>query len=399
MKAWDWIKANSVHLSCLLLFMSVLSVPVLYQMTDPRSTSDMPLHMEILRSFLARGEFPIYSIYYFLVWAASFFSVDDPERLRLSSLIILFAAKALAAVLVYAFCERQLRDVERPAGSQSPALLFSMALMVMMPIADPTDLSRIYRLHISPNVWHNSTSSLAMPFVVLAFGLAADFLKGGRRSQAVRLGIALFIATLCKPSFTFVFAPVFIVFYFVLHLFGSEREQDRGSRSAGVIINTLIIFLPAALVLAMQFLEANPRFLSGETRETEWLFAPFAVWSYHTPGIPLSLVRSLLLPALILFLLFPAVRQSLRFKLALGVFAVALLPVILLAERSGPHLNMSGNFFWGAHMALFVLMMESLILLAGQNRLKFKPLFTGVIALYVVSGLIYVSRLAVGLPF
>lgn len=274
-----------------------------------------------------------------------------------------------------------------------------MALMVMMPIADPTDLSRIYRLHISPNVWHNSTAILAMPFVVLAFGLAADFLKGGRRSQAVQLGIALFAGTLCKPSFTFVFAPVFIVFYFVLHLFGPGREQDRRSRPAGVIINTLIIFMPAALVLAMQFLEANPGFFSGEAQRTGWVFAPFAVWSYHTPGIPLSLVRSLLLPALILILLFPAAIKSLRFKLALGVFSVSLLPVILLAERSGPRLNMSGNFFWGAHMALFVLMMESLILLAGQKRRIFKPLFTGLVALHVLSGLIYVARLAVGLPF
>lgn len=149
----------------------------------------------------------------------------------------------------------------------------------------------------------------------------------------------------------------------------------------------------------MQFLEANPRFLSGETRETEWLFAPFEVWSYHTPGSPLSLARSLVLPVLILILLFPAVKKSLRFKLALGVFIMSLLPVILLAERSRSGLNMSGNFFWGAHMALFVLMMESLILLAGQDRLKLKSLFAGVIALYVLSGLVYVSRLAVGLPF
>ena len=182
---------------------------------------------------------------------------------------------------------------------------------------------------------------------------------------------------------------------------GKEREKGSGLDYFGARYygHAVYRFIPAALVLAMQFLEANPRFLSGETRETEWIFAPFAVWSYHTPGIPLSLVRSLLLPALILILLFPAVKKSLRFKLALGVFFMSLIPVILLAERSGAHLNMSGNFFWGAHMALFVLMMESLILLAGQNRLKFKPLFAGVIALHVLSGLIYVSRLAVGLPF
>jgi len=258
--------------------------------------------------------------------------------------------------------------------------------------------SDIYLLHISPNVWHNSTMILAMPAVILTFYAGSGFLREMRRQQAVILGICLLVCTLCKPNYTLAFSPAFIIFYAYRAGFLKTGSASLQAYS-DFILNNLISFAPSVFLLAAQYLTSFLDLQSTVQGQSCLAFAPFAVWAHYTANIPLSMARSLILPASIL--IFPGARAKigLYFVFALGIFVAALLQVVLLAEQRGSCLDMCGNWFWGAHMALFVLLMECLLLLIRLPLSGLKRFLILIAALYVVSGLIYIIRLLVGYSY
>ena len=127
-------------------------------------------------------------------------------------------------------------------------------------------------------------------------------------------------------------------------------------------------------------------------------FAPFYVWKVHTSNILLSLVRSFILPISLIVVNWKKIKSKIEISFAVVVQILALFQAIMLVEVVNGSYSIAGNNFWGSHMALYLLMLSSLIYIFS-HPVNYRPFFYVLIGLHFLSGLIYVSKIAVGMNY
>jgi hypothetical protein len=330
-----------------------------------------------------------YSTWYWVVHLASGGSASV-SALRTASFVMLLVAVVAKMTLSYVFARRRLAA---PAAAAVAVLA-----CVVMPLIEPSRPREIYIGQISANVWHNSTLIFAMPFSLLAFMAAVRLVERPSHLRAVVFGLAMAVSTSAKPNLTLALLPVVCV-WLVL-----RRPDGAGSARWVGLVHAVVAGFPSAALLLYQYTHT---FGAGGARGTRTVLAPLANWEMLSPDVLVSAVVSVAGPAVALAVLPRASRHRPEVVLAWSAFALAALQMALLAETSPEGVVLKdGNFFWGAHAAIFLVFLVTTTELCASVR----PGVTGLrragavvaavlLVLHAASGVYYAARAGVdGFP-
>ena len=152
----------------------------------------------------------------------------------------------------------------------------------------------------------------------------------------------------------------------------------------------LLILIPSTLILMYQwyFTFVNNDLFSHPTKT---IISPFFVWSFYSPHIVLSLFLSIAFPVVILIFYLKKLDSFLIYSWL--TFFVALMMMIFLCEY--PHWK-SGNYFWGAIAANYILFLFSMNCLLHQPvDWKFK-VASAIFGLHFLSGVYYLVSFTLG---
>jgi len=346
-----------------LLITSVVSGLVFYsafyfqvwQTIKSHAVSDLPAHVEFIIRFSREHNFPVYTLWYRLVYLASGFS-QAYNTIAIASIVLLSGLVVFKYLITYYILKDNNHNLKIAA-------LFAFFLILVMPLVSYYSCEakvagsicitsfHVYLGNIAPNQWHNSTLILAMPFNLLLFYFSVKNIYSNKLSTYSIIAALSVISILCKPNYAMAFLPVLCVAILILN------RQKR----LLALTKCSIVAIPSIAILFYQwyytFINSN-LFTPG----AKTVIAPFFVWSRYSPHIPLSLLLSIAFPLMVLLLFYK--KLDLYLKLGWLTFLIALSFAILFAEQ--PNWG-AGNFFWGAIAANYVLFLFSLNLLLKQS--------------------------------
>ncbi len=224
------------------------------------------------------------------------------------------------------------------------AAVLPVVLLTVQPLLMPGPFERDPWLigYFPPNEWHNPTTLLSKPVMLVLFALGVDALRrsGASRQAVLGCAAAVFLSVVIKPSFLMAFLPALGLAALV-----RWRQADWRTVLAGFA-------LPAVLFLAGQYLAYYASGASGNSLR----YAPLAAIAVFSPTDAATLwwklAASMAFPACVV-LCFPRAWRDNRVVLAWVTFAVALGWAYLLAEdgRQVDH----GNLLWSGQLAAFLL--------------------------------------------
>jgi len=367
---------------------ALFGVPILARLSAPDVSSDILNQARLAAGMVKDGGGLAYSVWYLLVYVLSGGTGASDRTLRIVAFGIVVLAVVARTLVAYGFALARLR---RPWSSALAAIVAGLA----MPIVDPTRPRLIYIGQISANVWHNATLLLAMPFSLLAFAAVVAYVRRPGVRPAALASLALLASTAAKPNYTLALLPVLAISLVVLVV--------RGDRPLGcAVVDGLVAGSPSVALLAYQYLHV---FGATGVRGTHTVIAPFAVWSTFTPHIAGSLAVSVAGPVAALVAMPPSARRSRQVVLAWSTFLVALLQTSFLAEAAPNGMILTdGNYFWGSHAAIAVLMLVSItemmaVVVASPDAAFRRPavVIAGVVmAAHVATGAFYTLHAGIG---
>lgn len=240
--------------------------------------------------------------------------------------------------------------------------LISVGICLAIPLIDPIRIlchKQIMLGLLSPNVLHNPTTILSLPFSILLY---AELRK--KHTSIIKALIYATLTALIKPAFLLSITPALLL----TSLTSLDTFKRSGTTSIGI---GLIIIIQYVLIFVFQ-LGINP----GE-QSTITISKPFEILAHFTSYtyLPLGLICSLAFPLSIVLHKFD--------KLIWVNFTIALILAAFVKETGIREFH--GNFLWTAHLSLFFLFLESGKVLA-QNTTK-KPSY--ILAAHALSGLAY----------
>lgn len=333
--------------------------------------TDIQLHVEILINNLNDKTTPFPPLYYYLIYFFAFFS-NDVAHLSSSSIVML----AFFVALKYYFTGRYLMSALN-SNSDFKIYLF---LLVAVTFATPALYFNIYEPmylgKISPNVFHNSTTIMVMPFSLLLWWSLLRFFEG--KPSSIYLMILLcIISILIKPSYVMAFIPmIFLIFGY--GLWSNNEHYIRLWR---------LVFLASLCVLLLYFWIFVTR---SKGNSVEFNFMGF--YNHYSKNLVKDFFLSLLFPLVVFSMYCKSLLINRRVVISLCIFIFGLIIAVSLEEVGGR--SMHGNFTWGAIISLYILFMElSYFLLSVQdkNSLKFKICLIA-LSFHLLSGLLYVFK-------
>jgi hypothetical protein len=208
----------------------MIAGPSVYQMIHSSGAffpSDYQLHIGLIQKALQDGSWQPHFLYQWTVYALSGFH-SEFEPLATATLVVALLsliAKICLTHLVYLSTLTTGRGGEGGQFTILPAsniLLLTLISSVLMPLLNPFLTGGTYLGKVAPNIWHNPTSLLAWPFVILLFFAAYDYLDRTPAGIPIYLGALFVVNALAKPNYVLALAPVF--FFACLARFGLSKR-------------------------------------------------------------------------------------------------------------------------------------------------------------------------------
>lgn len=265
----------------------------------------------------------------------------DTADLNVSLLMVL----SLATGAKVALTGRFLFSESEPYSVGSTRLLLPAAIVGgLCALAFCFPAQHLYLGEIPPNVWHNPSTILLMPFALGLFWSSLRFLRDGR---ARWLWISLALGALnaaAKPSFLLCLLPVFPCAAFVR--FGATRQ----------FAQALLLTAAIGAILGLQYAYVYVLDPPGSTLTSSSgvILAPMAVWRSYTSDIPRALLASYAFPLTAVVLGGAAVWRNRAVQYALVLAAVGLIEYALLAEQGAR--ESEGNLTWQAIVTQYILL-------------------------------------------
>ncbi len=364
--------------------------------------TDVQVHIQYITLVCAQGyAWPPNTGFHWLVWLASGLACDSEALLRAATFVlgICWGASVYLSSWVgqEVLGERSKADVRSGMGNWrkwATPVAAAVAACFMFPpaVSILTGLPGTYLGLLPPNVYHNSTILAALPFSIVAFGLALRQLRAGSpctyKVDAL-LGGVLVAGALCKPSYAFVFVPA----YGLLRL--ARLRQHSFQR---LVVGLTLAVLPVLLLILGQtwWIERHPEVMI--TGKTTFALGLPAGWLKFMPGLTtwqssVLGIGSFTLP-LLAYLIRPTwLRQPIHQLAVLGTFFafIQFMLVYETGERSG-----HGNFVWQVvaanHLLYWVVAISALNWrpTTPDSRVQRGVLLVA-LALSVASGVIYMG--------
>jgi hypothetical protein len=325
-------------------------------------TSDFPTDVAFTAHGLRTGVFP--GDFMFQILNATFagFRTDTPA-LYVSLFIVLALATGVKVWLSARFVIKESAAVSE-SMTQNPRLAVAATAAALCTIAFCLPVTRgahtaagfctptyclpaisYYLGEVPPNVWHNPSTILSMPFAIGLFWTSLIFL---RRGDSKYLWWSLLLGGLgiaVKPSFILCFLPVFPLAALVA--FGWDRR----------LLRALFLTLTIAGLLGLQYVYVYVVDPSGSTATTSSGVGimPFAVWTSYTSDIPLAIFASYFFPIVAIVVGREVVWRSRAVQYAFALAIVGLTEYALLAEKGARAAE--GNFTWQAIITQYILLL------------------------------------------
>lgn len=288
-------------------------------------------------------------------------------------------------------------------------LIIAFFLQIITPVFLPLLNTTIYFGQGSPTIWHSPTFIMAKPFVLVVIMLTVSVLEisGDSISKLYLLlsSALLALSVFYKPNFALVLIPALGVF--ILMRYRNEFKK---------YVLSFLIILPSLFLLGYQFLSTyniTDNNITG-TNDTI-IFTFFGSWSMHSPCIPLSVIRGIIFPMLILIFRRRSAFMNNYLVLSWLIYLVAFLEMSFLAEKNS---FLSFNFSWGysfSLISLYIFSVTELLLWMKEKDFPFnfsdlkyselppeqKKIYISTIILYwgFLSGVIYLVRQILGYGF
>lgn len=391
-----------LNLSLLMAGSVLVSVPLFYRALFGMIVSDYDVHVRLIQRGVEEGIWPAHFLFQAIVYGLSAFS-HDYASLAWAALVLLTACVIAKVWLSYALlirhCPRRpAASLEDTFGLSRAALLavVTAALLLSGPIVRPWSTDPIYLGQISPNVWHNPTSVLCWPLVILLFFAADAFLRSGRLRELVAIGSLAGLSVLAKPNYFLAFAPVY--FLLALRRFGVSRVW---------LLSQLALVSTMALLCWQLTASFDGTHAMRPGLHIAWM--PLAGWRIHSNSIPLSLCLSLAFPLSYLLVFWRTVQNRDMLLFAWGVMLSALIWTSCFAEVYDHDGTVNGdfNFSWGSHLSLFVLFLVTAIDMidnpAAMNAIGRNPLRACIerlpwwlLGAHAASGMLWIFRQVIG---
>jgi hypothetical protein len=267
---------------------------------------------------------------------------------------VVAATLARCAVALLAF-----RLVRKHAGEcvTSTPLAFCVALLTVA--LGPVNIftpSSMYLGYATPNLAHNPTFIVAVPFAIIEL-LVATRLLAAKAPDARLVGtmaVAVVASSLAKPSFNIAFAPAFGLLVFWQW---AKRRRELGP----AITTALAVLLPFALVTAAQYAVLFGAASQVSKLNSSVILDPFTVLLAYSKGswgmLATKLAGSVAVPTLLIAAAATAARderERLGIMLSGIAFGVAIVQAIIFNEGNAAR-SLDGNFLWGMHVTAAVL--------------------------------------------
>lgn len=353
----------------LALVIGVLSVIAFYsQIFGPHHTD---IHDQLLsvQEMSHRWQWNLYSLFYLLTYLLSFgtgnFFAISCAAMALLTLSVM--AKGLLSYLV----------LKNASGRKLTAACATIALVLIMPLPNWWKPEQIFLDKIAPNLWFNATFILTMPFAILLFFSAISWLRTLSLRSWLCVLICCLMSVLTKPNYVLAFIPALGVAVLIRIAVLQKREVARA------LLYFAGLTLVAVFVLGLQYADS---YLRSEPT-SPFIIAPFAVWKIYSPNIPASLLLSIAFPLSVGILYFDKIKANLTALLAWGVWVVAMLQYILLAE-TGEYFR-DGNWGWGSNIAMYIVFLISMMVVLSEPRSPRFYLVAVVWALHLATGIYY----------
>lgn len=248
--------------------------------------SDFPADIAFTAHGLRTGTFPGDFLVQILNATFAGFSTDT-SALYVSLYVVLATATGVKVWLSARFVVNE-GAATSESVTQGLGLGVATAAAGLCTLAFCLPATNYYLGEVPPNVWHNPSTILLMPFAVGLFWASLLFLQRGASKYLWR---SLLLGALCiaaKPSFILCFLPVFPVAAFMCYGWNQKLCQ------------ALLLALAIAGLLGLQYVYVYVVDPSGSTTTASSgvTIAPFAVWRSYTSDIPLAIVASYFFPAI-----------------------------------------------------------------------------------------------------
>lgn len=361
--------------------------------------SDMEAYIQEMLGTNTRYEFP-YPVY-FKLGALIHLAVASPQVSMAVAAALLCMGSA--AALKY-YIDREIGRCTQGTwlsagwlrGLAGTAAVFSLLLVSMLYVPTGYRFPGIPFAYVgvfSPNPFHNATYNAARPFAVMSFFLFAAILpeyeKKADIKKYVGFGVSLLLATLTKPSFTFVLVPA----AGLVMLYRLIRSRFRGFASA---LKLGVAFLPTFAVLLYQFFGV---FGPAEEAERGIGFGFLTVWRHYCDNILLALLLAAAFPLVVLLCHVKELKSQAACRFSWQLYLVSLGEFVFLYEKGFRLVD--ANFSWGYMYGLFFVFAASLLVLIRDSvqrrgRLWVRLLQWGMFGLHLLLGCYYLYGILAG---
>ncbi|MCP3978118.1 MAG: hypothetical protein GY716_02140 [bacterium] len=347
-----------------------------------RVSTDIELHAQFIVDCIEQRIVPVDFVYYLSVATLGGFA-RDPQALIPASIAVLTLA-FVAKLLVTTRCVARWSFGALP--SERPGLVLALGAGLAVLFCLPLPGMNWYLGQFPPNQWHNSTTIAAMPFAVLLFHHATEYLRGGSGRHLTGTALFLALSMLTKPSLFFAFAPAFPLI--ALLTFGADR---RFVRALGPLVLGSALF---AAYFAVIFLHPGYERIA-ESADAGLALGWFQPWRSYTPSVPLSAANSLLLPGLFVLGYRREAWSDVRVCLAATMLLVGLLLFSFVQETGARSLH--GNLSWQNIISNYLLH-AAVVACFVRTKLRdgrwtrFDGFLVAVFGVQVLSGVAYVVR-------
>jgi hypothetical protein len=365
------------------LALGVLYMPIFGPQT--RDLGDLHDHLVVVQHMGSEWAGNIYSLFFLLAYALSLGSKD--------LYIISCVATVLLTICVVAKTVISYAVIEKAAGNSIKAAVISLALCLVMPLPSWWNPSEFFLDKIAPNVWFNATAIVTVPFAILLFFAALQWLESRTFRTFAWVVVFSVLSVLTKPNYILTFFPLLSLIVLTRALVERRSAAVRALLwlgGLGVLLGGILLVQYSACVTSGPW--AGPSQESGHIA-----FSPFAVWSLYSPNIPASILLSVAFPLAVLVLYFREAKQDRAVLFAWASVAIAVFEYALLAETGETFPDQ--NWIWGSNVAMYLLFLVSARLWVSQ-RSSWKFYWVALVfGLHFGAGIYYYLKLAGGIDY
>ncbi|AWI25077.1 hypothetical protein [Flavobacterium pallidum] len=371
------------------LILVVLLISIFNHLTYVVAT-DIQLHAQFIKSYTdGQMPFQVNFLYYFTVYALSFYSKD--------LILLLFVSIYVLAAISYLkyYVAKKIIHSEIGTIAKKPIIVSSLAaflLLVCFSLPSILYLDNIYYLANFPaNIWHNSTIIFAMPFVILLFWNSLQQISDYKPTRTLVIILLIAVNIVIKPSFIFVYVVAYPLLNFLKYKFSRQFW-----------INIIPVFVAFFFVILQYYYV----FISAETvaKQSSVKIDFFNVLAHWTGSTHWYQILLIVVSTIISSYLFPIVflaKNRRLLKQDMVFFAVLCTVVGLLifyALSETGEREFDGNFIWQTFMCSFLLFFVCIIQLLKSiftNPLGWRAHKIEIVAflLHLISGIYYFYRL------